>query len=130
MGNKAKTIRNLVALADLLTLDLQVPIQFYAWIGDDTTYGTPVYDDPITMNALVEMKQRVFRDVNGHEIVQRAQITILRPIAPNGAANRREPIDLRDKIVLSSGYTGPIKAVEGLETTLANSPYFAEVTLG
>jgi len=130
MANKAKTVTKMVALADRLTADLQVPIQFYAWIGEDDTYGNAEFDDPITIMAIVEMVQRSFRDSSGQEIVQRARVTIPRPLAPHGAVGRIEPIDTRDKIVLSNGYTGPIKSVEGLETTQPNSPYMLEVVLG
>jgi hypothetical protein len=119
-----------VAIADSQTQSLQVPVTFEAWIGDDEVYSRPQYAAPVTMMALVEMKQRLIRLPNEEEILQRAMVTFLRPIAPNGAAERREPIDPRDKITLPNGYTGPIKNVEGLETTLPNSPYFVEVTLG
>lgn len=120
----------MVAVADNVTQDLQVTVQHYPWIGNDSTYDKPRYDTPVSRLALVEMKQRLIRLPSGQEIMQRAVVTFLRPIAPNGADGRREPIDPRDKIVLPNGYTGPIKNVEGLETHLDNSPYFAEVVLG
>ena len=122
-------IRNTIAIADRLTIDLQVPVQHYAWIADGSTYGEPVFASPVTRLALVEMRQRLIR-LEGQDIIQRAVVTFLRPIAANGASDRREPIDLRDKLVLPNGYTGPIKNVEGLENNFDDSPYMVVVILG
>ena len=123
-------IRNVVAIADGITSDLQVPVTHYAWIADDTTYGKPLYADPIERMAIVEKKIRHFRVQGGEEIIQKASVTFLQPIAPNGAAERQEPIDPRDQIVLNDGYTGPIKFIEGLNNTFSDSPYLLEVILG
>lgn len=129
MGLKA-TIKKGIALADSLTADLQVTIYHSAWIGTDEVFGQPVYADPIARQALVENKQRTLRTDAGQDILQRAVVTFLRPITANGAPGRREPIDIRDKIVLNTGYTGPIKLVEGLENSDSDSPYLLEVILG
>ncbi len=129
MGLRA-TIKKGIALANRLTADLQVTVYHSAWIGTDDVYGQPVYADPVPRQALVENRQRTFRTDAGQEILQRAMVTFLAPISANGAAGRREPIDIRDKIVLNTGYTGPIKYVDGLENADANSPYMLEVILG
>lgn len=127
----ASTIKKAVALADKITSDLQVPVLHYAWIGKDATFGSPRYETtPVTRMAIVELKERSIRLPDGSNVWQKASITFLRPIAPNGAANRREPIDQRDKFILPSGYTGPIRDIMGLDTNLANSPYMVEVILG
>jgi hypothetical protein len=129
MGLK-NLIRNVIATADSVTSDLQVPVLHYAWIGNDSVYGGPLYAAPITRQAIVEKKIRNFRIESGEEILQKATITFLRPISHNGAANRQEPIDPRDKLVLDDGYTGPIKFISGLNNTFSDSPYMLEVILG
>lgn len=126
----AKTIRKAVAIADRLTADMQVTVQHHCWIGNDSVYGTPLYATPVARQAIVEMKQRTLRLSNGQEILQRASIYFLRPITANGATDRVEPVDIRDKFVLPNGYTGPVKNVEGLENNFPDSPYLVEVMLG
>jgi hypothetical protein len=126
----AGLVRKSVALANKLTKDLQVPVIHEAWIGNDTTYGTPLYAAPIRRLALVEMKQRTLRSNTGMEITQRATVTFLYPIPANGAADRQEPLDIRDKLTLPSGYSGPIRIIEGLENNYPDSPYLLEVILG
>lgn len=126
----SKLIRNMVSVADKLTKDLQVPVIHEPWISNDATYGTPVYGAPVTRLAIVEMKQRTLRLNNGQEITQRASVTFTYPIEANGAEGRQEPIDIRDKLTLPSGYSGPIKVVEGLENNFPDSPYLLEVLLG
>jgi hypothetical protein len=78
----------------------------------------------------VEMKQRTLRSNTGMEITQRATVTFLYPISANGAADRQEPLDIRDKLTLPSGYSGPIRIIEGLENNYPDSPYLLEVILG
>lgn len=123
-------IRLGIAKADQITADLQVPVQHYAWIGTGTTYNDPDYDTPVTRMAIVEEKQKTIRFGNGQEILQKASISFLRPIIAHGAADRREPIDSRDKFVLPSGYTGPILRIESMPNNRLDSPYMIEVFLG
>jgi len=127
----ATVIRNSIAIAKKVANNgkLLVTVQHHAWIADGAVHGEPVYDDPVARLALVEMKQRLIR-LEGQDFIQKAVVTFLEPIAANGAANRFEPIDLRDKIVLPNGYTGPIKDVQGLENQFSDSPYMVEVILG
>lgn len=128
----AGIVRKMIAVADRATAtDLQVTVQHYAWIGDGTTYSEPLYDDPVPRLALVELRQRNYRSADGKDIVQRARITFLRPIDANGADERREPIDTRDKILLPNDYTGPIvDVIGGLDNNFSDSPYLLEVVLG
>lgn len=125
-------IRKGVAIIDKVTGaqdGLQDEVQFYAWIGSDD-FGGPEYDVPISMEAIVEEKQYTRRMSDGTEITQRASITIPRPITPNGAAERREPIDPRDKFILPSGFTGPILFVDGTVDPDTHAPYSYEIVLG
>lgn len=126
----ARLVRNAVALANNLTKDLQVPVIHEPWIGNDPTFGTPLYGTAVTRLALVEMKQRTLRSNSGQEIMQRAAVTFTYPIEANGAAHRQEPLDIRDKLTLPSGYTGPIRMIEGLENNFPDSPYLLEIILG
>jgi hypothetical protein len=122
-------VRKAVAIIDKQTTSLQDTIIFSPWIGSDI-YGGPAYGSPINMKAIIEEKQILRRLSDGQEISQRATITIPRPIAPNGATDRREPIDTRDKIVLPSGYTGPILFIEGVMDPTTNAPYSFDIVLG
>lgn len=122
-------LRSGVATVDRTTLSGQVAVTHEAWISADT-YSKPAYDDPVTLMALVEMKQSKRTLPGGTEIVQRAVLTFTRPVAANGATGRREPIDPRDRITLPSGFTGPILDVEGVVDPSTGSPYSLTVTMG
>ena len=122
-------IRNGIALADSLTASLQVAIDHYAWISNGT-YAEATYATVVSRQAIVEFKQRLYRLASGQEVLQRASIMFIRPIAANGASGRREPIDPRDKIVLPNGYTGPILDVIGIVDPNTDAPYILKVVLG
>lgn len=126
----ADVVRGAVATANTVTRDLQASVTHFAWTSQSDT-GAPVYASGVSRKAIVEMKQRLMRTAGGQEIVARAKVTFLELPAANGAANRREPIDPRDKILLPDGTTGPILDVAGLvdaESTAGRS-FFAEVWL-
>jgi hypothetical protein len=57
-------------------------------------------------------------------------ITIIGPVTANGAPNRDEPVDPRDKFVLPDGTSGPIVDVNGLLDPSTGRPYLYEVALG
>jgi len=125
----ASVIRKGVAILDKQTTDLQEPVEYHAWegIGD---YGEAEYAAAVMIPAIVEEKQMLRRMADGSEIAQKASITIPRPIRPNGAANRREPVDPRDKFILPNGFTGPILYVNGVIDPSTNAPYSYEIVLG
>jgi hypothetical protein len=89
-----------------------------------------VYAPAITVQALVEQKQRLRTLQGGQTIMTRFKLTILTVLDPQGTSNRTEPIDTRDKFVLVDGSTGPIVDVEGLIDPATGSPYMYEVWLG
>lgn len=125
-------IRKGISIADRITdgVDgVQDEITIYPWIGN-TLEGGPNYGTGVPMDAIVNEKEYERRLSTGEEITQRAEITIQRPIAPNGAAERREPVDPRDKIVLPSGYTGPILHVDGLTDPTTHAPFMFIILLG
>lgn len=127
-------LRNGIALIDSITDNggLQADVVHHPWIADGSTYGEPTYGASVTRSAIVEEKQRLRRLADGREVNQVASITFPRPIAANGATNRREPIDPRDKFVLPSGFTGPIAHVGGLGPVdpITGKSYGLEVIIG
>lgn len=123
-------LRNGMKTLDAQTSSLQDVVEFYAWESSGD-YGEPQYSaQPIIMPAIVEEKQMLRRLMNGTEVAQKASITVPRPITPNGASGRREPVDPRDKIILPSGYTGPILYVNGVVDPDTHAPYCYEIILG
>ena len=123
-------VRKGVASADKMTDSLQCNVQHFAWIGSND-YGGPDYEpSPIIRRGIVEEKEYLRRLPDGQEVTQKASITFPRPIAANGAADRREPIDPRDKLILPSGYTGPILGVFGVVDPSTQQPYSFEVIMG
>ena len=122
-------IRSAIGIAASVTSSLQVNVDHYAWTGTGT-YSEPTYATAVVRPAVVEYRQRQKDTVDGQEIVQQTVITLIGPITANGATDRREPVDPRDKIVLPNGYTGPILTVNGILDPTTSSPYLIEVVLG
>lgn len=123
-------VRNAVSIADRVTAPLQATIQHSAWTGQDE-FGDVTYTDPISRDCIVEYKIRdKLQSSSGRVIQSQALVTIIRPIDPNGAAGRVEPIDPRDLIVLPNGHSGPIIDIEGVVDPMTNSPYMYQVWIG
>lgn len=122
-------IRHGVALADSLTASLQPVVSFEAWTGQDA-FGAPTYAAAIPVAALTEQRLSTRQTLNGKLVPTVAKITILRPLAVNGAAGRIEPIDNRDRFTLPDGTTGPVVDVADFTDPDSGRGYFAEVWLG
>ena len=109
-------IRSAVAQAHKITNDgkLQEPVYLYRWNGQDDT-GAPEYASRLSLKALVVRKSQFIRTSTGEEALSTAHVTFLKPIPAlsQADADRDEPIDTRDKIVLSDGSTGPILKTDG-----------------
>lgn len=123
-------------IIDEVTESLQGVIALRAWIGTDD-YSKPTYANAIFIPAIIEDATHLRRIGRGQTDITDAQetklrsvITIPRPVAANGAANRKEPIDPRDQITLPNGYTGPIVNVEGVIDPLTGKPYMFVIGLG
>jgi len=125
----ADLIRGGVALANDLTGDLQVTVQHFAWISQNGD-GEEQYASPVSRQALVDRTRKEKYTGAGRLVMSLATVTFLEPFADNGAATRTEPVDPRDKIVLSDGATAPIVEIKGFEDSGTNRPFFNEVTLG
>lgn len=125
-----RIVRSAVDLADDITKSLQPTVAHSAWVGMDV-HGTPTYAAPINRECIVEYKIRdKLQSSTGRVIQSQALITIIGPVAANGAAGRVEPIDPRDKIVLPNGQTGPIIDVEGVVDPDTDLPYMYQVWIG
>lgn len=124
------TVSKAVSNIDSITADFQVSVRHYPWIGFDSTTGGPSYGSVVLRKGVVDYKQRLRKTSDGQEVTQQASITIPRPIIANGAADRREPVDPRDKFVLPNGYTGPILSIEGIINPSTGTPYAIDVILG
>lgn len=125
-------LSDLIKIADDITdgLGLQAKVQHYAWTGQDG-YGKPTYASPTTISCVVDRTNRMIVGGNGQAISIAATLTKIGDMAPNGASGRREPIDLRDKIVLSDGFTGPVIDSPGaVEDTSTGRGFIQSVMLG
>jgi hypothetical protein len=125
-------VRAGVALAHSITNasgGLQGDVVHHAWTAN-AAGGAPTWGTSTTRRALIEKEEQLLRLPGGKEVLQRAKVTFLHPITANGAANRHEPIDPRDKIVLPDGTTGPILLIKGLVDPTTGYPYLFEVSLG
>jgi hypothetical protein len=128
----ADVIKDALAVADNLLESEEIlePITVSRWTGQSVE-GDPTYAADITPPAIVELKQQLRKDINtGVEVMSKTKLTIVRPIANQGTAGRREPIDPRDKITLPDGTTGPIIDIGGLVSGGTGKPYMLEVWLG
>lgn len=123
-------VRSGVALADSITLSLQPLVSLEAWTGQDA-YGQQTYAAAVSIRALVEQKVSQIRSrLTGEMVMTTAKVSFLRPVAPNGAAGRAEPVDTRDRITLPDGFTGPIVAVNSFTDPTTSRGYLTEVYLG
>lgn len=133
MGLSA-TIASAVAVANSVTADLQDNVTHEAWTGQDGT-TKPTFAAGVARPALIEMEPALgasgaIRSPQGEVLAVRAKLTFLGPITGNGAANRTEPIDKRDRFTLPDGTTGPVLQVAGMIDPNTDKPYLTEVLLG
>lgn len=129
MAGLADVVRAGVAIAHQVTETLQVDVSLSRWQSQDA-FGAVTYSTAADYPALVEYKVRLHETASGKLVQTRAKVTFLTVIPSNGAANRTEPIDSRDRIVLPDGTTGPIVDVAGLVNPSTERPYMLEVYLG
>lgn len=122
-------IRAGVATADRLTDPLQVSVTHEAFLAMGGM-GEESFADAVTRTAIIERKNRERRTSDGRTILTTAQITFLRPIAPNGAPGRQEPVDLRDRLTLPDGSTDPVVDTEALLDPDTGRGYYVVVWLG
>lgn len=126
----ASIVRNGIAIADKITKDLQAPVLIQRWISEGRS-GTPGREaSPITVMAIIEPDKNKVPNPSGGAMIVTSKITILTPMAAQGAAGRDEPIDQRDLVTLPDGSTCPIFRVLGyLTDPSTNYPYMIQVSL-
>jgi hypothetical protein len=128
-------VRKGVAMANVITKSLHVPVVHRAWIGQDP-WGNPIYAPPSVsadgglLKAVVELKQTLRTLDNGMSATTKAYISFIEPVPANGTAGRVDPIDPRDYIMLPGGVSGPILDIEGVLDPDTGRPYMSEVWLG
>ena len=122
-------LQNNIALADSLTADLQDEVTHEAWIGQNFD-GKPIYAESVTRSAIVERKQRLIKTADDHEVMSTHYIGFLRPIDPNGTADRQEPINPRDRITLSNDSTDPIISLDEFMDRTFDRPMYTQIFIG
>lgn len=123
------TIRSAVKIAKDVTSSLQVEVTLRAWKDQDEA-GANVYASSVKYPAIVDQKQQERKTSSGKIVMTRASVMILKPVTPNGAAGRVEPIDPRDILILHDGTTGPIVEASGFVDAGTERPFFHEVWIG
>ncbi len=113
-------IRSGVALANTITADLQVTVTHEAWSSVAVVYGSGSFAAGVSRQAVVEQKDRLMRLPGGQEVLQRAVVTFVGPVT----------INVKDKITLPDGTTGPILTIKGVTDPSTGLPYAYEVALG
>jgi hypothetical protein len=101
-------LRDGVSILNTETKSLQVEVQHFAWIGQDTFGEESFEDSPVIINAIEESLNRMVHLSDGRVEFVMSKLIVLEPVNPNGAEGRVEPVDLKDKLVLPNGRTGPI----------------------
>lgn len=125
----AGIVRNGIALADSLLKDGEVSVTWEAWISQDVK-GKPTYASPVTLRGILDATRRQ-RYIDGRVVTVVATLTILDPVTPNGTAGRHEPIDVRDRIILPDGTSGPImSAPSAVWDSVMNRPFLNEILIG
>lgn len=112
----ADLARNLIAIGHGLTSsgELEEAVTLYRWKGQDA-YGQPTYAAALALTAVVSHSATRVRRADGSETIATAQATFLVPIPALSPAvsGREEPIDKRDRLVLTNGVSGPILRTDG-----------------
>ena len=125
----AGTIKQTIATAHGVVSSLEETVKHEAWIGQDGM-GSAQYGAPVNRLALVEQALQSRRLADGRIVEVQAKLTILEEVAANGAADRTEPVDPRDRFTLADGSTGPVLDVKGLRNPESATPFLLEIYLG
>jgi len=130
MGGLADVIRSAVEAANSQTASLQVDVVHQAWLAPSNGLGEADYGPPVARPALVQEGVLHHEMPDGKVITTKARLAFVGPIPPNGAPDRQEPIDPRDRLILPSGLTGYIVEVPGaLIDPGTGAPYVRTVWL-
>jgi hypothetical protein len=123
-------IRGAVATINSTVASLRVSVSHAPWTGPGAD-GRGSWGTATARLAIVDENYRQHKMPTGEVIACAAMLIFLEPIAANGAANRREPVDQRDVFTLPSGHSGPVvDTPSGLTDPVTLLPYMAVVVLG
>lgn len=114
-------VNDAISIAFNETADLQAAVLREAYTGGQNTKGEPNRSAAVSTPAIVEMKQQMVRLVSGELVGARAKVTFLDPAVV---------INLRDKLTLPDGTSGPILNVAGFVDRVTGRPVLSEVYLG
>ncbi len=129
----AAILTNGIAIADSVTKTVQGSITWEAFTGQDG-YGAESYASPVTIRGIIDYTRRRRHNADGVLVTVIASVTILEVVTPNGASTnppRSEPIDVRDRITLPNGATGPIMQAPGaVYNPAAARPFINDLLIG
>ena len=121
-------LRSGIATADAVTKPLQPTVSYERYTGADL-YGTPTFAAAISLNAIVDWKQKQLRTSTGVLSVSRASIMLLN-IADVVTATGGAGINDEDKFTLPDGTTGPILDMSGFIDAGTGHPIATEIFIG
>lgn len=113
-------VRGAVAIANKATADLQPMVSHQTCIGQDGR-GARLFAAAVNRPAIIEMKQRLVRTLNGEMTYSNATITLLDPSVIVGD---------RDQFTLPDGNSGVILARTGLIDRITGLPILQQIFLG
>jgi hypothetical protein len=122
-------LRSGVKVASKIVKSVKATVMHEAWISQNGS-GADTFAAPVPRLAIVERTRKARYTSTGILVMTEASLTFLDPIADNGSPGRHEPIDSRDRITLSDGYSGAIVDVKGVEDPGTGRPLTNTVLLG
>lgn len=123
----ASIIRSGVKTANKITKDLQCAVSYQRYVSQDG-FGTPTYAAVVSLQALVDWKQRHVTNEQGELVTTSATVTFL-DVAALLAATGAGGLSDNDLIVLPDGTTGPIVGFGGFLDAGTGKPFATEVML-
>lgn len=118
-----------VAIADAVTRPLQPTVSFERCTGWDGEGTLSYAEGVVPLQALVEEKQRNVRTTSGNLTISSVTVTFL-DVAALAAATSGAGVQVRDRITLPDGRTGPILNTGGFVDAGTGQPVATEVYLG
>lgn len=134
----ADILREAVAIVQAETESLQGAIVLERWLGENE-FGTPTYDEPMELTAVVEKKTKDLKGGSGsqQETLATTYVGIFVPLEavdPSKMTDpqfvRQGPVDPNDRITLPDGTTGPILNISGFVDKVTSQPLYHEIWLG
>jgi hypothetical protein len=114
----AQTVRNVVAVANTVTKDLQVLVDHHVWLSQalDGTATYKIYK----RSVLLDLKSTQVRISSGQLVAAKGLVTFLTPTA----------VSVKDQFGLPDGSVNPVLDVNGFADPSTGRAYVADVYLG